>query len=465
MSGLLFSFLTLSAALVGFIGETRKLRTRLAAANDAVKKAEGYDELTGLANRAQVEARLGDFISFHPGSAFALFFVSLDRFNDVNERFGRAAADLVLAELASRLTVAAGPEATVARYSGDEFVVLAPVLGADAVAALGEALRRTINHPVDGADGTVRITASIGMAVFPCDATSGETVLERADAAARHAKRTGGNKTSSYSRDLYEQARERRQVQEELSLALLHDEFVLHYQPIVDLRTGKPVKAEALIRWSHPVRGLVGPSVFIPIAEQSNLMELLGYWVIDETVRQAAAWEAEGFPMRIAVNVSARQIDDAGFLPHLTAALQRANVRPDRLELEITETAAMSDASAAQDVLERCRALGISISLDDFGTHYSSLSYLKRLPIDNVKIDQSFIQGIPFVESDAAIVSGIVGLTRALQRTAIAEGIENDSQRDWLLRAGCDLGQGFLFGRPMPAAEMYARYSEKPPAG
>jgi diguanylate cyclase (GGDEF)-like protein len=465
--------LAVTALLVGLVRKMRELRTELAVAREAVKQARQrehhmaqdrlrsrrYDELTGLANRAQIEERLADAAaSAQFGGILGILFLTLDRFSDVNDRFGRGAADVILAKVASRLAAAVAPNATVARYSGDEFVVLAPVSAAESVAQLGETLRQTINAPIDGPDGTVRITASIGMALFPCDGTSAESLLERADDAARHAKRAGGNRASSYSRDLSEQSRERRRLQEELSAALLRDEFVLHYQPIVDLRTGKVVKAEALIRWRHPTRGTLGPGTFIPVAEQSNLMELLGYWVIDEVVRQAAVWDAKGLAIRIAVNVSAKQIDDAGFVPHLTEALRRANVPPNRLELEITETAAMTDASAAQDVLERCRALGLSVSLDDFGTYYSSLAYLKRLPIDNVKIDKSFVQGIPFVKSDTAIVSGILGLARALERIVIAEGIENESQRDWLVRAGCEFGQGFLFGRPMPAAEIYRRY-------
>ncbi|HEX3549719.1 MAG TPA: EAL domain-containing protein [Candidatus Elarobacter sp.] len=474
-AGKAFFVVASTVVLAGFIGETRKLRTKLRLANEAVKltrerehhlaqerlQSGRYDELTGLANRTHAEERLGNVARLaNAASAFGVLFVNLDRFKDVNDQFGRGAADLVLVAVASRLAALVGPDATVSRYSGDEFLVVAPsVSSVDHLGDLGEAVRTAISAPIDIPNGTVRLTGSVGMAMFPGDGTSVAHILESADAAARHAKRTGGNKTSFYSRDLFEEARERRRLQEELSVALLRDQFVLHYQPIVDLRSGKVVKAEALIRWMHPERGVVGPNKFIPIAEQSGLMELIGYWVIEEAARQSAAWSADGVSLRIAVNVSARQLDDAGFLPHLTETLERAGVSPQRLELEITETAAMTDASVAQDVLERCRALGLSVSLDDFGTYYSSLTYLKRLPIDNVKIDRSFVQGLPLVRSDAAIVSGILGLARALDRTVIAEGVENEAQREWLVRAGCELGQGYLFGRPMSAAEVCRRYA------
>ncbi|HEX3464661.1 MAG TPA: bifunctional diguanylate cyclase/phosphodiesterase [Candidatus Elarobacter sp.] len=464
--------------VVVLISTTAKLRAELALANEAVKLARERehhvvqecarslrgDDLTGLANRADVEERLRNLAPvLRADRTCAVLFVNLDRFKDVNEQFGRAFADLVLIEVGSRLTAFAGPDATVARYSADEFVVLAPsVASVESVEQLGEALRQTIGAPIQLTGGPIRITASIGMAIFPYDGASAENVLESADAAARHAKRTGGNRTVMYSCDLFAEARERRQLRDDLSFALLRDEFALHYQPIVDLRNGRVVKVEALIRWMHPARGVIGPSTFIPIAERSGLMELIGYWVIEEAVRQAAAWEAKGWPLRIAVNVSARQLDDAGFLPHLTRALRHANLPPERLELEITETAAMTDASAAQEVLERCRELGLTVSLDDFGTYYSSLTYLKRLPIDNVKIDRSFVQGLPLVRSDAAIVSGILSLARALERTVIAEGIENAAQRDWLVRAGCRFGQGYLFGRPMSAAEIGRHCSATP---
>ncbi len=462
-----------SVMLVGFIGETGRLRTRLGRANEDLRRARErehhvaqervhrlahYDELTGLANRVHLEERLGELAAMpQPGTPFTVLFLSIDGFKEVNDQFGRAGADRVLTDIAARLTGAVRHDDTVARFSGDEFVVVAPSLPtAEDAESMAEALRGTIQLPFEVPNGVAKITASVGIATFPDDGTSADAVLDSADAASRQAKRTGGNRTRFYSRDFFEETRARRRLQDDLSLALLHDQFVLHYQPILDLQTGEMETVEALIRWFHPDRGVVSPDDFIPLAEQTGLMPLIGYWVIEEAVRQASAWEGAGTPTRIAINVSDRQLDDSGFLDQLTKTLDGSHLPPHLHELEITESAAMTDASLAQDVLEQCRSLGLGVSLDDFGTYYSSLTYLKRLPFDTVQIDRSFIQGLPFVKSDAAIVSGILGLARALERTVVAEGIETELQRAWLVRAGCEFGQGYLFGRPMSATALFA---------
>ncbi|MDB5042911.1 MAG: hypothetical protein JWN27_3637 [Candidatus Eremiobacteraeota bacterium] len=464
--GKVFLVLSSGVMLVAFIGETGKLRTRLARANEDLKRTRErehhlaqqrvhrlayYDELTGLSNRSHLEERLRTLAAAaQSGSPFTVLFLSLDNYKDVNGQFGHAAADRVLVDVGARLTGGVRRGDTVARFSGDEFVVVAPMLAAaDDAEALAKALREALKAPFDVPDGSVSITASAGIAMFPDDGISAEAILDSADAAAHQAKRAGGNATRFYSRDFSEDARNRRRLQEDLSLALLRDEFILNYQPIIDLRTGKMEKVEALIRWIHPERGVVPPGVFIPLAEQTGLMQLIGYWVIEDAVRQASAWRTAGTPTTLSVNVSARQLDDLGFLEHLRRTLGEARLPAHLIELEITESAAMMDASLAQDVLEQCRALGVGVSLDDFGTYYSSLTYLKRLPIDTVKIDRSFIAGLPFVKSDAAIVSGILGLARALERKVVAEGIETEEQRVWLARAGCEYGQGYLFARPM----------------
>jgi diguanylate cyclase (GGDEF)-like protein len=471
--GKVFLVVSSSVMLVGFIGEISRLRMRLGWANETLRRTRErerhlaqervhrlayYDALTGLANRNGLEERLRTLAAVPPpGSTFAVLFLSLDCFKEVNDHVGHVAADLVLNEVASRLRSGVRLDDMVARFSGDEFVVVASSLSApDGAEALADILREAIRNPIERPDGPLAVTASVGIALFPQDAASGDDVLDKADAAARQAKAAGGNATRAYSREFVEQTRARRRLQEDLSLALLREEFVLLYQPIVDLRTGAMTKVEALIRWMHPERGMVTPDAFIPLAEQTGLMQLIGYWVIEEAVRQASVWEASGTPLRVAVNVSARQLDDAGFMAHLQRTLEAAHLRPQLLELEITESAAMTDASLAQDVLERCRALGLTIALDDFGTYYSSLTYLKRLPIDTVKIDRSFVAGLPFVKSDVAIVSGILGLARALERTAVAEGIETEQQRSWLARAGCEYGQGYFFARPMLASALPA---------
>ena len=465
--GTAFFVVSSAVLLAAFIGETGRLGARLTRANEDLKRTRErerhlaaervhrlayYDELTGLSNRSHLEDRLRALAS-DPDGAFSVFFVNLDGFKEVNDQFGHAAADRVLTDVAARLTALSRPDDVVARFSGDEFVVVATPAGSALEAERNaRMLRDAIRAPFELPDGIIRITASVGIATFPHDGPSAAVVLECADTSARHAKRTGGDAARFYSREFSEEARQRRRLQEDLSLALLRNEFVLLYQPIVDLRTGRTAKVEALLRWMHPERGTVLPGEFVPVAEQTGLMQLIGYWVIEEALRQARAWNAEGTPTCVCVNVSARQLDDGGFLSHLERTLGSADLPPALLELEITESAALSDASLAQDVLERCRALGLAISLDDFGTYYSSLTYLKRLPIDAVKIDRSFINGIPFVKSDTAIAAGILGLAHALDRKVVAEGIETEQQRAWLARAGCDFGQGFLFARPMSVA-------------
>ena len=458
--------------LAGIGMEMDRLRTRLAETYETLRVTRDrerhlaqerfhflarHDEATQLPNRLSLDERLAELGAANPLEPHAVLFVSLDRMDDVVERHGHAARDAVVAAAAVRLREVTREGDTVARFGGSDFVVLAPLAARREATELAHAVRRRLAAAFSGAHDSISIGTSIGVAMFPSDNASPSAVLEYADAASRRAERAGGSAVCIYTEETFGELRSRRRLQEDLGAALLRDQFALHFQPIVDLRSGEVVKAEALLRWIHPQRGMISPAEFIPLAEQSNLMQLIGYWVIEEAVRCAKAWERAGDRLCIAVNVSARQLDDAGFLPHLRRTIEAAQTDPELLELEITESAAMTDASAAEATLRECRALGLSISIDDFGTYYSSLTYLKRLPVDAVKIDRSFVQGLPFVRNDAAIVSAILGLTEALGRISVAEGIENEEQREWLLRAGCRLGQGYLFGRPVPAAEFARR--------
>jgi diguanylate cyclase (GGDEF)-like protein len=465
-AGKAFMMLSSTVMLGAFIREAAHLRGRLGCALEEVQRSRerehhlaqerlarvtSYDVLTGLPNRSHIEDQLRDLALPHKShQPFAVLFISIDGVKAVNEQFGHAASDALLNEIAARLRKLVRASDALARFSAAEFVVVAGSVSSISDAeTLGNALASAFRVSYDVDADAVMLNASVGVALYPEDAATTEELLDRADAAAQQARRVGANAVCAYSREFAEEARSRRRLQDELSSALLHDEFVLHYQPIVHLRSGALAKVEALIRWTHPQRGLVYPDSFIPTAEQTGLMCPIGYWVTGEAVRQASQWLHEGTPCRIAVNVSARQLEDAGFFEHLRELLRSTGLPPNLLELEITESAAMTDASLAQDELTRCRTLGVEISLDDFGTYYSSLTYLKRLPIDTVKIDQSFVQGLPFNKSDATIVSGIIGLARGLGRKLVAEGVESEEQRSWLLKAGCDYGQGYLFGRAM----------------
>lgn len=458
--------LSSTVMLGAFIREAANLRERLARALEEAQRARAreshlaherltrltsYDELTGLPNRSRIESQVRNLTQ--PGGSgqhFAVLFVGVDGVKAVNERFGHAAGDAMLHRISARLRARVRSSDELARFSGDEFVVIAGSVSSIADAEmLGNELVAAFWEPFEVGADAIMLSAGVGIALYPEDAVNAEELLDRSDAAAHQARRVGENAVCAYSREFAQETRSRRRLVDELSSALLHQEFALHYQPIVDLHSGDLAKVEALIRWIHPERGIVYPDAFIGTAEQSGLMSLIGDWVLREAIRQSSQWLREGMPCRIAVNLSARQLEDAGFSEHLRELLNSSSLPPNLLELEVTESAAMADVSLAQDVLTRCHELGVELSLDDFGTFYSSLTYLKRLPFDTVKIDRSFVAGLPFNASDAAIVRGVIGLARGLRRTLVAEGIESQEQRSWLLRAGCEYGQGYLFGRPM----------------
>jgi diguanylate cyclase (GGDEF)-like protein len=468
--------LSSTVMLGAFIKEAAYLRERLAVALEEAQRSRArerhlaqerltrmmsYDELTGLPNRSHIENRVSGLALPHgSGQAFAVLFVSVDGVKSVNEQFGHAAGDKLINQIAGRLRTLVRSSDGLARFSMDEFVVVADAVSSISDAEmLGNELISAFREPYEVGTERIILDAGVGVALYPADATTAEGLLDRAYAAANQAQHIGPNAVCAYSREFAEETRSHRKLQGELRSALLCNEFILHYQPIVDLRSGELTKVEALIRWVHPKRGLVYPNAFIPAAEQAGLMGAIGDWVTAEAVHQSSRWLYQGIPCRIAVNISARQLENAEFADYLHELLTNTRLPPDLLELEVTESAAMTDVSLAQDVLARCRKLGVELSLDDFGTFYSSLTYLKRLPFDTVKIDQSFVQGVTFNSGDAAIVKGVIGLARGLGRKLVAEGIESEEQRTWLLAAGCDFGQGYLLGRPMTAEALSRRRS------
>ena len=470
--GKLFMVATSTLVLSAFIGESGRLREHLARANTELHRSRererllaqerlirlaSHDELTGLPNRTRLEERVRQLVSSsrRDGSRFAAIFVSLDGFQNINNVHGRQVGDVILADAATQLRDAVAPADFVARFGGDEFVVVCSCDGNHHdPETIAETLRAAVSGPYQVDDGELRLTASIGIASYPEDGTAAETLVQNAEIASRAAKRDGGHATRVYHRAFVEEARSRRRLRDELVGAVQRDEFVLHYQPIIDLRTGKIEMVEALLRWHRPGQGIVYPDNFIPFAEQDELIVQLGEWVIVHAAHQAQLWRSAGTPQRIAVNVSARQLQDANFLSHLRHACDEALVPAGDLELEVTESAAMRDFSSAQAVLTRAHEMGHKIALDDFGTSYSSLTYLKQLPADLVKIDGSFIKGLPLNEDDAAIVAGTIAMASSLKRFVVAEGVETAAQRKWLRRAGCHFAQGNLFGRPVRAHEL-----------
>lgn len=386
----------------------------------------------------------------------AILCIDLDHFESVNDSLGYAAGDKLLAAVANRLLAALPKGDTLARLSADEFAILVDVnhIPSD-LAVLAQGILDTLAAPFDIAGTTLYVSASIGIGCFPSDGANEETLLKSADTAMHQAKADGRNKYAFFSPDLNDQAREFLTLKTGLREALDRDELFLCYQPRVDLARGRIAGVEALIRWRHPELGIVSPARFIPIAEQTGLIEAVGDWVLRTGCRQQKLWKDAGLPhFRMAINLSAHQLRQPDLLATLRAILVDTGLPPDWLELEITESALMQDAAAVVTVLNAFRDMGIAVALDDFGTGYSSLSYLKRFPLDYMKIDQSFVRGIPDDANDIAITRTIVALAKNLGLKVVVEGIETPAQLDYAKDEGCEEFQGYLFSKPLPEAEV-----------
>jgi diguanylate cyclase (GGDEF)-like protein/PAS domain S-box-containing protein len=423
-----------------------------------------HDSLTGLPNRAMLMDRLGQALSQAQrlDQQVAVLFIDLDRFKLVNDSLGHAVGDQLLQEIARRLRATLRDNDTVARVGGDEFQVVAcNVAGATDAARIAEKLMRVLGEPFVLEGQELHVSASLGVSLFPRDGATGELLLKYADTALYEAKGEGRNAYRFFSPEMNAQAHGRLRLENDLRRAVERHELELHYQPQLDLATGEVCAVEALVRWRHPVRGLVLPNAFIPMAEETGLVLGIGEWVLNEACCQVAQWQREGLadnltPLRVAVNISARQLQRPGLDGAVRRALSLSGLPAGCLELEITESSVMLDPLHARSVLQSLRELGVQLSIDDFGTGYSSLAYLKRLPLDRLKIDRSFIGGIPADPDDAAIVETIIVMTHKLGLRVIAEGVETQEQRLQLVRQGCDEMQGFLLAHPAPADELPA---------
>jgi diguanylate cyclase (GGDEF)-like protein/PAS domain S-box-containing protein len=421
-----------------------------------------HDSLTGLPNRTMLMDRLGHALSQAQrlDQHVAVLFIDLDRFKLVNDSLGHHVGDQLLQEIARRLRATLRDADTVARVGGDEFqVVVTNVGGATGAARIAEKLMRALGEPFTLEGQELHVTASLGLSLFPRDGDSGELLLKYADIALYEAKGEGRNAYRFFSPEMNAQAHGRLRLENDLRRAVERAELELHYQPQLDLASGEVCAVEALVRWRHPVRGLVHPNAFIPMAEETGLVLGIGEWVLNEACRQVAQWQREGLtenvtPLRVAVNISAHQLQRAGLDAAVRRALALSGLAPGCLELEITESSVMLDPLHAQSVLQSLRDLGVLLSIDDFGTGYSSLAYLKRLPLDRLKIDRSFIGGIPTDLDDAAIVETIIVMTHKLGLRVIAEGVETLEQRLQLVNQGCDEMQGFLLAHPVPAEDL-----------
>ncbi|AVF55746.1 histidine kinase [Pseudomonas fulva] len=436
---------------------TAALARSLTLANQELTQLALHDTLTGLPNRSLLADRIELAIAkvAEQGGCFALMFIDLDGFKPVNDAFGHHAGDLLLKAVATRLRGHLHSQDTLARIGGDEFVLLVELQ--DPSDAMNVAIKQVnlVSRPFRVAEHDLQLSASLGIVLYPGNGQDQHELLRNADAAMYHAKRVGKNGYSFFDASMNSNARQQLQLLQDLRLAVAAGQFRLHYQPKFDAKRCQPIGAEALLRWEHPQHGLLAPDRFIGLAEKTGLIIPIGDWVLDEACRQMRLWLDEGIEgWRIAVNLSAIQFCHAGLLDSVARALERHALPANCLTLEITETTAMSDVEVSLTVLQQLSDRGVDLSIDDFGTGYSSLMYLKRLPANELKIDRGFVRELEDEGEDAAIVSAIVALGRALGLRIVAEGVETSSQQAFLTRLGCDSLQGYLLGRPVPAEQL-----------
>ncbi|HEX8988291.1 MAG TPA: EAL domain-containing protein [Rhodocyclaceae bacterium] len=427
----------------------------------AIEHQATHDNLTGLANRTLLHDRIAQSIAFarRSGRSVAVMLLDLDHFKHVNDAFGHSAGDDLLKEVANRLRACVRESDTVARLGGDEFViVLSDLSDADDVDAIAQKITDALKEPVHVGQREAYVGASIGISLYPRDGEHGETLLRNADIAMYRVKEHGRNSVRRFSPDMANMAVERIDMEGALRRAIERQELLLHYQPKIDLATRRIIGAEALVRWQHPLIGLVHPNEFIPLAEETGLVVPLGAWVMREAMRQQVAWQKAGLPaLKLAINLSARQFRLENLPDIVSEALAEAGADARSFVFELTESMVMQDAERALTAMHSIKNLGIALSLDDFGTGYSSLSYLRRFPIDEVKIDRSFVRDVHSNADDAAIAAAVVALARTLGLKVVAEGVEMEEQVLVLERLGCDQVQGYFFGRPLDVAEFEER--------
>ena len=449
----------------------RELRN--AAARSAVRQADNriqelayYDGLSNLPNHNLFCARVTEWIleaeKRGKTPAGAIIYLDLDRFLRINTSFGYDSGNDILRQIARRLSQSLHPDALLARLSGDAFGVFMPDVSlVDSLHSLAQWIKQTFDAPFERGGIELYITASIGIARLPEDGGEVYELLMNAETAMAYAKRLGGNGFQFYRRDMNANSGERVAMESDLRHALERDELFLQYQPCIDAGNGLTVGMEALVRWRHPVRGVIPPDRFIPIADESGLIVDIGEWVLRRACEQGRIWQDRGFDVYLAVNVSAVQFGQPRLLEVVRRSLSETGFAPQALQLEITESVLMQDAESAIGMLRAFKAMGVRISVDDFGTGYSSLSYLKRFPIDILKIDKSFVRDLPDDEEDAAIVRAIIALAHSLRLTTVAEGVETAAQLQFLRGENCDRFQGYHFSHPVDAGVMEARLTSE----
>jgi diguanylate cyclase len=438
-------------------------------AEERVMRAANYDHLTQLPNRALFNDRLQYTIDLAGRNrrTAALLFLDLDNFKRINDTLGHRTGDLLLKDAAGRLSGCVRKSDTVSRYQvdlsnptvarvgGDEFIILLPEVGqCEDTITVARRIMDAMSHPFFLECHEVFVTASVGIAVYPIDGKDVDALLKNVDTAMYHAKSQGKNNFQFYEQRMNAAALKKLTLENQLHKALERQEFLLYYQPQIDIRTGEIVGTEALVRWQHPDLGMILPDEFIPLAEETGLIIPIGDWVLHTACAQNMAWQAAGLPpVRVAVNISTHQLRHQDFISSVTRVLAETGLPSHYLELEITESIMMQNIDTNLGIIHALKDMGLRFAIDDFGTGYSSFNYLKRLPMDAIKIDRSFVRDITANPDDAAIVIAMIAMSHSLNLKVVAEGVETEGQRVFLREQGCDLLQGYLLSRPMPSAE------------
>ena len=446
--------------IVGTMGISHNVTDRKQA-EMRVRYLTRHDLLTGLPNRTHLEEHLSQAITragrMH--QRLAVLLLNLNHFKNVNDTLGHRGGDHLLEAVAERLKSCLREKDMVARVGGNEFAIMMPIAGEiEEVGRFAQKLLGRLFDPFEIDGQEVQITASIGISHFPEAGENPETLLECAEGAMHEAKKRGRGNFCFFSRALTQVTRRQQRIENDLQQACTRDEFVLHYMPIVATESGSMTGVEALLRWRHPELGMIAPNQFIPQLEELGLMVSVGNWVLRSACRQNVMWRREGFPsMRVAVNVSPQHFYHGNIVDTVRAVIRETGMDPRLLELELTESRTLDDSAATIKIMEDLKRIGVTLSLDDFGTGMSSLSYLRRFPLDRIKIDRSFVRDLPAQPAAEAVVKSILGLARNLGISCIAEGVENRQQREYLKKSMCAEIQGFLFSQPLPAAEFSAR--------
>jgi len=446
------------------IAEHQSVENELIIHKEHLIKLTHYDNLTSLPNRVFFNEMLNKTINHasRHKKMMAILFIDLDRFKNINDAFGHPTGNLVLKEIADRLSATLRAGDVIARMGGDEFIILLNDIGhAKFASPVAEKILHSASLPITIGKNEFTLTASIGISVYPDDGTSLEDLQHNADIAMYKAKQAGSGIFQYYSKEMNLKAHEHIQMEVALRKAISNNEFVLYYQSKLNLKDGSIEGVEALVRWKNPDVGLITPSDFIPLAEETGLILQIGEWALREACQTNQAWQTEGYqPICIAVNLSAKQFQHPDIAELVKEILNESGMDPKYLELEITETAVMDDVESAIKKLNDIKKMGVQISVDDFGTGYTSISYLKKFPISGLKIDQSFIKDIPENQNNTAITSAVIALAHTLGMKVVAEGVETAEQLRYLSDNNCDIVQGYYLSRPLPEQKIILQFSK-----